>query len=103
MENIGHTVTLYVEFDNSLTVYTDKDLKADGKNFGHIEIGGNIKEQDNCFWDNVDFFLRADKKAFKKECAKELKKKGFKVGETYKNIKTLLDRAIELGILKVKQ
>lgn len=97
--NIGHVVELYVG-DVTLNVWVDRKLKADGGNFGGIEIGGWADDKKNCYWDNLDFFLTCTKKEFNKECKKELKEKGFPVRRTRKSIGRLLRRAIKLKILK---
>lgn len=87
----------------TLSVSVTDNLKREEnylKNFGYIEISnGRIDEEHGCFWDNLEFFYGISAKKFKKECTDELKKGGFDVEETRKDIKRLLKRAFKLNIL----
>ena len=70
------------------------------RNFGHFQVSTGHKDNEDCFWDNISFFISAGKKEFKEECKKELQQKGFKDWkETYKKVKTLLKRAKKLNLI----
>lgn len=69
------------------------------KNFGFIQVSAGSIGEKPCFWDNIDFFIKRKRKKFKKECGKELLKKGFNVDDTYNSIKILLQRAKKLNLL----
>lgn len=101
------SINMYIEMhlgDVELNILVTKDLKKqDGVlfNFGHIEVNSGHINGNNCFWDNLNFFLSASFSDFKEECAEELKSKGFPVKETYKNLKRLLKRAKKLNLLTI--
>lgn len=70
--------------------------KEDGNliNFGLVTIG-----DDEVIWDNLNFFISADYKEFKKECKKDLIEKGFKPKPIFRTIKKLIKRAYKLDLL----
>lgn len=101
-KDIQTYIQFYIE-DVQLNLCVTKDLKPQEgnlKNFGYFEITDGSLETKPLFWDNVDFFLECDKKAFKDECKKELVKAGYDWKEIYKIIKTLLKRAKKLKIIE---
>lgn len=57
---------------------------------GYIIILIGVIGLKDCFWDNLEFFFNIFYDDFRKECCKELCKKGFKLKEIYKDIKLLL-------------
>lgn len=94
----GIEISLY---SNNVTLsvsVTDK-LKAREDKFGHIQVSSGTIGAKECFWDNLLFFISADYETFRKECRKELREKGFKTKEVYKDIKILLKQAIKLKLL----
>ncbi len=100
-KEIGTIIELYsIESDVTLSIFVTNDFKADGKNSGYIQVGGNHDESKNCFWDNLDFFMEATNSEFKAECSGELKEKGFDVREVRKDIRRLIKRAFKLKILR---
>ncbi len=85
-----------------LNVAVTEELKLQEgnlKNFGHIEVTDGTVGGENCFWDNLFYFYSISAKKFKKECGKELNKKGYEVEQTYKDIKRLIKRAKKLKII----
>lgn len=99
--NIQTYIQLYAG-NVELNIAVTDDLKPQEdnlKNFGHIVVSNGQLNSEDCFWDNLTFFFEIDKRAFKKDCKKELESKGFDVKETYKDIKQLLKRAFKLKIL----
>lgn len=86
----------------TLTIVVKKDLSAeDGnfKNFGRFEISTGSLNNEECFWDGIEWFFKIGKKEFKEEYKQELKEKGFNWREVYKIIKILLKRARELNLI----
>jgi hypothetical protein len=95
-------VKLYID-DVELNLYVKEDLKREEgvlKNFGNIEITDGRLETKPIFWDGIDFFLKCDKKTFKKECKEELVAADYDWRKVYKIIKTLLKRAKKLKIIE---
>lgn len=101
-KNIDYSVQMWVG-DVKLNISVNENLKREEKevlkNWGYIEVSTGYLKDENCFWDNISYFIDISRKKFKKECGEELKEKGFKVGETRRAIKTLLKRAFELNLL----
>lgn len=100
-EKINTCIQLYLN-EVELNISVKKDLSCqDGvlKNFGYIKVSTGQIGKEDCFWDNLDFFINCGKKEFKEECKKELQEKGFNHKEIYKTIKQLLKRAKKLNIL----
>ena len=100
-EDIQTYVEFYLE-PVRLSVYVNNDLTAktgSGKNLADIVVSSGFLDEEDCFWDNITFFLSADKKKFKKQCKEELEDKGFDWKDTYKKVKILLEKAVELKIL----
>lgn len=100
-------VQTYIQFyldEVELNVSVNEDLSGYKENeplhsFGYIQVStGHINNED-CFWDNVLFFISAGKKEFKEECKKELKEKGLDWKDIYKKIKILLKRAEKLNLI----
>jgi len=87
-----------------LNIAATKNLKKEKgnlKNFGYIQVStGMADEKHPCFWDNLNFFLKADFKTFKEECKEDLKKGNFPPKKTYETIKRLLKRATKLKIIE---
>ncbi len=100
-EKITTYIQLYsgeVELNISVTNKLKKQKGALNK-FGYIQVSNGMIDSKDCFWDNLQFFIDYGFGIFKEECAKELKEKGFKVKQTYKDIKRLLKQAEKLNIL----
>lgn len=95
----------YVQFfkdDIELSISVTDSLKKQEGNlrlFGHIQITDGKIDDKPIFWDNLSFFLEASKKEFKKECKNQLKEKGYKWKDTYKDIKKLLNHAKKLNLI----
>jgi hypothetical protein len=82
---------------------TDDLKKHEGglRNYGYIEINdGRTIGAESVFFDGIDFFLRCNKKVFKKKCKKELLVAQYDWKEIYKIIKILLKRAKKLKIIE---
>lgn len=90
-------VTLSISVKENLKKYKEKLV-----NFGYIEVSTGTIGAEECFWDNINFFLNCGKKEFKKECSEELERKGFNWKQTYKTIKKLLKRAEKLNLITVE-
>lgn len=103
MDKISTEIRLYLN-EVELAVYVDNDLKKsrnpNTKNFGNITVSTGVIGSKDCFWDNLEFFFDISYDDFRKECRKELRAKGFKTKETYKDIKLLLKQAFKLKILE---
>ena len=101
-EKINTCIQLYLN-EVELNISVKEDLSCqDGvlKNWGYIEVSTGQTEKENCFWDNLDFFINCGKKEFKEECKKELQEKGFEDWkDIYKKVKTLLKRAKKLNLI----
>ena len=95
---MGTIVQLFKNNVN-LSVFVNNDLTGNGGNFGFIEIHSGYFKDEPEFWDNIGWYLSCGKKEFKKECKKSLEDKGYNWKETYKDMKELLNRAVELKIL----
>jgi hypothetical protein len=98
-------INTYAEFwtgNVKLNISTTKKLKGvkgNMQNWGYFEItDGSIGGKD-CWWDNLEYFINCGKKEFKQECKKELKEAGFDWREVYKDVKRVVKRAIDLGLL----
>lgn len=62
--------------------------------FGFIE-----DETGNCFWDNLEYFKNMD--SIKKEAIKEeLKSKGLPTKGVIKELRELMNKAVELGLIE---
>lgn len=101
-------INTYIQFyldEVELNISVKDDLTGHKENeplhnFAYIQISTGYKDKEDCFWDNVDFFILAGKKEFKEECKEELKQKGFEDWKTiYKKIKSLLKRAKKLNLI----
>jgi hypothetical protein len=100
-------VQTYIQFysgDVELNISVKDDLTKHLENeslyhFGFFQITNGDLDDKPIFWDNLDFFISAGKKEFKRECKKDLKNKGYDWKEIYKQVKTLLDRAQKLNLL----
>ena len=90
-----YNVKLNISVNSELKKEESKNLE----NFGFIEVATGTINAESCFWDNINFFISVSKKQFKEECRKELKQKGFKWKDIYKEIKQLIDEAIRLDLL----
>ena len=90
-------IELNISIKDDLTGYSENEPLY---NFGYIQVStGHINDED-CFWDNLDFFISAGKKEFKEECKKELQQKGFEDWKgIYNKIKILLKRAKKLNLI----
>lgn len=95
---MNHVIELY-DGEVSLKIWVTPKLKADGQNFGHIEVGGFIDSNKNCFWDALPYFFDISKKEFNRDCGKELEEKGYDKEEVRKAIKKLIKRAFKLKLL----
>lgn len=104
-------------FDKSIELYHEKDgvvikvnvsINKDFKtnlgtnlhNWGYIEVSStSIDEKEQCFWDNMNFFLKAPKNLIKKECKKELIDKGFYYKGFFKDLQNMIDELVDAGYL----
>jgi len=87
----------------TLSVAVTKNLKRQKerlKNFGDITVSTGKIDDEDCFWDNIEFFNNMTYKSFLEECKEELIEKGFDPEPIFKSIKKLLKRAFKLNILK---
>lgn len=101
MNRIGTEVNLYLN-NVELTISTTKNLKKESgnlTNFGSITVSTGKIGAKECFWDNLEYFFNISYEDFRKECRSELREKGFKTKETYKDIQKLLKRAFKLKLL----
>ena len=100
-DKISTDIKFYLNNIELVISVTDKLTRQEGalKNFGYIRVSTGTIDEEECFWDNIDFFISAGKKEFKEECKGDLKKCNFPVKETYKTIKKLLKRAKKLKLL----
>ncbi len=90
-------VELNISVKDDLTRYDENEPLH---NFGYIQVSTGHVDNEDCFWDNLNFFILAGKKEFKEECKKELQQKGFKDWkDIYKKIKILLKRAKKLNLI----
>ena len=90
--------------DIELNISVKEDMSKHEKGeplhrFGHIQITDGTIDDKPIFWDGIPFFIECGKKEFKKECGKDLKKKGYEWKETYKIIKKLLKTAKKLNVI----
>lgn len=101
-EDIQTSVKFYLK-DVELNLYVTDDLKKQEgclQNYGYIEINDGSIGAESVFWDGIGFFLRCDKKTFKKECKKDLVAIDYDWKDVYKTIKILLKRAKKLKIIE---
>ena len=87
-------VVLHVDTTNTLTQRTDVL-----KNNGYIEIDTGQIGEVALSWDNLDYFIHCDYKEFKRECEGDLRKKNLNTKNTFKTIKRLIKKAINLQLL----
>lgn len=99
-------VQTYIQFyldEVELNISVKEDLGRQEerlKNFGYIQVSTGHIDKEDCFWDNLSYFLNCRKKEFKRECKKELQQKGFQDWKgIYKKIKILLKRAKKLKLI----
>ena len=100
-------VQTYIQFyldevELNISVKDDLSGHKEGEplhNFGYIQISTGHKDNEDCFWDNVSFFVSAGKKEFKANFKKELEEKGLDWKEAYKKVKILLKRAKKLNLI----
>ena len=104
-------------FDKSIELYHEKDgvaikvninigndfktsVGTNLENFGHIEVSSVlIYEKNKCFWDNMNFFLKAPKDLIKKECKQELIDKGFYYKGFFKDLQNMISELVDAGYL----
>lgn len=87
-----------------VVVSVGKDYKTQiGKpleNFGYIEIESvRIDDKEKCFWDNLNFFLKAPKSDIEKECKSELIRKELFYKDIFKDLNGMLKDLVEAGYL----
>lgn len=70
------------------------------ENWGYIEITSCCtREKTNCFWDNLNFFLKASKSEIKEQCENELINKGFYYKGFFKDLQKMIDELVDAGYL----
>lgn len=102
-DKICTSIELYLD-NVTLSLSVRESLKKEKgslKNFGYIKVHDGSLDSKEVFWDNINYFLRADKKEFKKECKEDLDKADYNWKETYKTIKKLLKRAEKLNLITI--
>ena len=87
-----------------INVSIGKDFKTNVgtklENWGFIEISSSvIDENRQCFWDNMDFFLKAPKADIRKECKQELIDKEFYYKGFFKDLQKMIDELVDVGYL----
>lgn len=87
-----------------VTVSVGKDYETQiGKpleNFGYIEIESvRIDDKEKCFWDNLNFFLKAPKADIEKECKSELIRKELFYKGIFKDLNDMLKDLLKAGYL----
>lgn len=100
-QSIGDTIViLSVDVQEDLTTNVTSDKF---KNSGYIKIESMFIEpkKDDCFWDNLSFFLNASKEEIKEECLSELKEKGLYEEGIFDLIQEILNPFVEKGYLHV--
>jgi len=103
---MGNDIQSYVYLYHGqveLCICVTKKLKREKGsllNFGHFTISTGMQKDEDCFWDNIEFFYNMTYKSFLEECKEELIEKGFDPEPIFKSIKKLLKRAFKLNILK---
>ena len=87
-----------------VNVSISKDFKTlvgtKTENWGYIEISSsNTNEYKVCFWDNMNFFLKAPKADIKEHCKQELIDKGFYYKGFFKDLQNMINELVEAGYL----
>lgn len=101
------SIELYHEKDGvaiKINVSISKDFKTsigtNLENWGHIEVSStSTDENEKCFWDNMNFFLKAPKDLIKKDCKKELIDKGLYYKGFFKDLQNVFDELVDAGYL----
>lgn len=104
-------------FDKSIELYHDtetciiklnvsisKDFKSNLgtrlENWGYIQIESpHLDNKESCFWDNMNFFLKAPKDLIKKQCKNELIDKGFYYKGFFKDLQKMINELVDAGYL----
>ena len=104
-------------FDKSIELYHEKDgvaikvninigndfkasIGTNLENCGYIEVSStSTDENEKCFWDNMNFFLKAPKDLIKKDCKKELIDKGLYYKDFFKDLQNVFDELVDAGYL----
>lgn len=94
--------------NNDISITIEVDVNKDFSkiteglfiNSGFIQIESiYLTNKKYCFWDNLNFFLKASEKEIKKECKEELIQKNLYYKGIFKDIQKSLKQFIELGYL----
>lgn len=98
---IGNTA---VELRVALTDDFESTVGENLENFGDITISSTgLDNKEECFWDNLNFFLNATNKEIKRECKQELEDKGLFEPGIFKLIKEMVKPFVKRGFLKVRK
>lgn len=91
---------VYIKVNVSITKDFKTNLGTRLQNWGYIEVSSiSIDEKDKCFWDNMNFFLKAPKADMIKECKQELIDKGFYYNDFFKDLQNMIDELVDAGFL----
>ena len=87
-----------------LNVSLSKDFKSNLgtrlENWGYIQVESpRLDDKEICFWDNMNFFLKAPKNKIKKDCKHELINKGLYYNGFFKDLQNMIDEMVNAGYL----
>lgn len=111
MEDAMYSLTDYrsiggtaVELRVSISDDFESEVGRRLENFGDITISStSLENKEDCFWDNLDFFINATTKELKDECKKELTDKNLFEPGIFKLIKDMLKPFVKREFLKIRK
>ena len=101
------SIELYHE-NNSVAIKVNVSIGKDFKsnlgtrlqNWGYIEVSSILIDESNqCFWDNMNFFLKAPKVLIKADCKHELTTKGLYYKGFFKDLQKMINELVDAGYL----
>lgn len=95
-EKNGIVINININIGNDFKTNIGSKLQ----NWGCIEVSSaSIYQKDKCFWDNMNFFLKAPKDLIRKECKNELIDKGFYYKGFFKDLQNMINELVDAGYL----
>lgn len=94
------TETCIIKINVSLSKDFKSNLGTRLENWGYIQVESpRLDDKGICFWDNINFFLKAPKEDIKKECKQELIDKGLHYKGIFSDIQDMINELIFAGYL----
>lgn len=99
--NIGDVnIEIFIDVDSDFKSLVG-DVANPWRNQGYIQIKSiYTTKTENCFWDNLSFFVDADLEAIKQECLAELIEKELSEDGLLEYVKSVMDDMVSKGYLE---